>query len=712
MVDSSNLSSIRSYIIACCADGKINKEEYLYLKKQSERYKISEGQLNHAIHEMLLSMGKEKKTKNDYKSCVIYTKEALKFQPEDRETITILSNAIGSLNEEDLLDLARTTINGLEIYKDILFEKIKQKGNNYHSEVRVSGDPSKKAKALKFLRAASVIYPGDDDVHRKLNELLGRSGFELVDDTPEIPDFPDSLIEVQFFKKGGMANIFTARYNDPDSRWHERKLIIKHLCSEKAGQPQLQRLFFKEYNILRDLDHPNIVKIIRRGSSEDLHYYLIEFVNGRNLKELIDEGNGITQKDGKRKRMYDIAMGLLHGLQGIHEEGIIHRDIKPANILITNTANKVKIIDFGLAKTDEYQDKIREAGTRPYNAPELRKKAYAADNRADIYSFGIILLEMITGRNNIEFINLMPDHTIHLKNIIKKCTEERVEKRYNYISEILEEFSKNEVIEEMKWCGDNEIGHDVLSRHAPQKPVESATQSRKPINKKLIIGLSIFIAVAVLGFAGYYFYGVLMNKLPGKVEFGQAAGETKSINVPFQSGWTFSADADWIEAKIDPADNAHLLVVTKSANTTLQDRTAILDVLQSHGKHASIKIVQSGKAPIENVNQPKNIEEDKKPRESKEPQTEIKNPEMWTESDLAFYLEEIRGAAEPINYDEIFSYIDPACEVYYVIDGIKISSSEDIKTFLNKIKLGSLERLSANSIKYNNQGKISEFGQE
>ena len=90
----------------------------------------------------------------------------------------------------------------------------------------------------------------------------------------------------------------------------------------------------------------------------------------------------------------------------------------------------------------------------------------------------------------------------------------------------------------------------------------------------------------------------------------------------------------------------------------------------------------------------------------------IAKSDKWTFDDLSSYIEEIRGTSETINFDELFKHIDPDCEVYYYINGEKMSSSEDITTFINRIKFGAADKIVVNSIKYNSQGKIIEFCQE
>lgn len=676
MINSENLETLKSYIIACCADGKISAQEYNYLKKESKKCKLSENKLKKEIYITLLNIGKDKKGKKDFKSCVIYTKEALKFDPDNKEILNILNEAVDALSENELLDLARTTINGFEVYKEILFEKIKEKGNDYYSKTISEKEDSSenKEKAVNLFTVASKIKPNEQDTIIKLNQLIDDSDFVYTDDKPDGPSIHPKFKDVKLFKKGGMALIYTAILNDPNSRWHERKIIIKQIKPDKKDEVIYKKLFYKEYNILRYFEHENILGIIRKGENEHGQYYISEFINGKNLNELIEENIGLTKKDGKRKRISQILKGLLNGIQGIHEESIIHRDIKPANTMITNTANKVKIIDFGLAKTDVYNDKFKEVGTRPYNSPEQRQYAHKVDNRTDIYSFGVVMLELIAGWKEKEYANKLPERLSNLKRIINKCTQDETNNRYNYISEIIEEFSKKEVQYELKLCGEKTIDEiEKESATAPPAPELSAKRKYNP--KKLIITCLIIISAILTGFVVYKFFPLSIDKVSSKLKAKPEKivlnnDTSQSVSIDIESNFTGIA-----ETKDD-------LIILNKHKGNKNDLTDI-----------------STNTPDNSVN-------------SREGTIIINETNEWTFNDLVAYIEEIRGTSASIDFDKLFEYIDPNCEVFYYINNQKLSSSENITTFINKIKFGATEKIVVNSLKYNSQRKIIEFCQE
>ncbi len=803
MSKSENTETLRSHIIACCADGLVSAQEYEYLKNESDKYRFSENKLKKEIHSTLLNMGKDKKARNDIKSCVIFTKEALKYDPKNKETLKILNEAVDALPEEDLLDLARTTINGFEIYRTILFDKIKEKGNDYNSKIDSpdNDEPAKNTeKAIEYYSVATGIKPNEQDTINKLNQLLGLSGFVVLEEDQGgagqslVSFLPGMFKNINLFYKGGMAEIYTATLNDPNSRWHERKIVIKKIRPDKKDNTLYRKLFIKEYNILRDLEHENILRIIRKGEDEDGQYYISEFINGRNLDQLIDGKTGLIKKDGKRKRLTQILTGLLHGMQGIHEENIIHRDIKPANIMITNTANKVKIIDFGLAKTDVYSDKLKEAGTRPYISPEQRQYAYKADNRSDIYSFGVVMLELISGWKEKENVGKLPACLPNVKSIIEKCTQEKSIDRYNYISEIVEEVSKPEVQAELKLCGEKTIGEMEEGETKPKSESKAKAvkeKDNKGKDQKKTKGIIIFIVIALLlgagGFLAYKFIPFDSNEVnPKNIEFSSVLGETEVVDIKSSDEWSVESKLDWLSVE---KNNGTVQVKTLADNNTFESKTGVINIVFGDKTTKPVSVTQLGIIPklkakpntitLENqINQSGNVEiksnltwtaethddwidlnitrgnknetlvitatnlnTTDSVREGKviivgvekrkeeivyvtQPGTvdslvDVEKPvvkpkattDKWTFEDLNGFVEKIRGTDAVIDFDELYNHIDPKCEVYFYINGDKMGS-EDISTFINKIKFGGLEAVVANTVKYNSKGKILEFGQE
>ena len=202
--------------------------------------------------------------------------------------------------------------------------------------------------------------------------------------------FPQFEI-LNFIGKGGMGAVYKARQPGLD-----RFVALKVLPPAVANDPGFAERFNREARALARLSHPNIVVVYDFGKAGELHYLVMEFVDGANLREV--ERAGRLSPD----QALAIVPQICEALQFAHNEGIVHRDIKPENLLL-DKRGRVKITDFGIAKimgVTEGKVSLTGAkdvmGTPHYMAPEqiLGKKV---DERADIYSLGVILYEMFSG---------------------------------------------------------------------------------------------------------------------------------------------------------------------------------------------------------------------------------------------------------------------------------------------------------------------------
>ena len=202
---------------------------------------------------------------------------------------------------------------------------------------------------------------------------------------------------------GGMGVVYKAQ----DTRL-DRFAALKVLPAEKVSDPERLRRFVQEAKSASALNHPNIVTIYDIGEAGGEHFIAMEFVAGRTLGQLIG-GKSLPLKDA-----LDYAMQMADALGKAHAAGIVHRDLKPANVMVTDDG-LVKILDFGLAKLVESAEKsdgnvatmtaegpVTEAGrimgTVAYMSPE-QAEGKPLDARSDIFSFGTVLYEMLTGRN-------------------------------------------------------------------------------------------------------------------------------------------------------------------------------------------------------------------------------------------------------------------------------------------------------------------------
>ncbi|MCE9563923.1 MAG: protein kinase [Planctomycetes bacterium] len=192
---------------------------------------------------------------------------------------------------------------------------------------------------------------------------------------------------------GGMAQVFLCEH-----KMMRRRVAIKVLPTAKADDPSSLERFYREARAVAAVDHPNIVRAYDIDQDENLHFLVMEYVDGTNLQDLVKK---FGQLDMLRACHYIYASAV--GLQHAHEMGLIHRDIKPGNILLDRTG-VVKILDMGLARffhdeedalTKKYDENV--LGTADYLAPEQALDSHTVDIRADIYSLGATFYFLLTG---------------------------------------------------------------------------------------------------------------------------------------------------------------------------------------------------------------------------------------------------------------------------------------------------------------------------
>jgi serine/threonine-protein kinase len=211
----------------------------------------------------------------------------------------------------------------------------------------------------------------------------------------------DSLIDTLFDGRyrivrklgaGGMADVYLAEDQELG-----RRVAIKILNGRHANDDQFIERFRREAKNAAALNHPNIVSIYDRGEAEDTYYIAMEFLDGRSLKELI-VGHG----QAPVKVAVEYARQILSALRFAHRHGIVHRDIKPHNVLV-DREGRVKVTDFGIARagTSQMTETGSIVGTAQYLSPE-QARGGEVDQRSDLYSLGIVLYELLTGKTPFE----------------------------------------------------------------------------------------------------------------------------------------------------------------------------------------------------------------------------------------------------------------------------------------------------------------------
>lgn len=193
---------------------------------------------------------------------------------------------------------------------------------------------------------------------------------------------------LKFIDKGGMGELYLAVDTNLG-----RQVAIKFLPPDKVADEEARKRFRHAIKAQAMLSHPNIAAFFDTGEEGGTVFLAMEYVEGRSLDRLIKE------EEPTLKEVLELAIQIGEGLQAAHESGVVHRDVKPENILVTSR-KQVKITDFGLAKWKEGSTLTpsgTQVGTAIYMSPE-QTRSEKADHRSDLFSFGLVLYEMITGR--------------------------------------------------------------------------------------------------------------------------------------------------------------------------------------------------------------------------------------------------------------------------------------------------------------------------
>lgn len=258
-----------------------------------------------------------------------------------------------------------------------------------------------------------------------LPELLGKEEIPLPEKIG--PYKIESLLN-----KGGMSLLYLGL--DPQTK---QPLAIKVLSPNHINHPEAVGHFLREAQAISVSNHPNIVKLYGEGSWEKGLYIAMELINGVSLRQFI------VQHSLSIRRVLDISLQVAYALQHLHSLRIIHRDIKPENILITEEG-EVKLIDFGIAQLQEEQDLLALPsyfiGTPNYMSPEQKENPSHLSFASDLYSLGIILYELISGKLSYGAINLtsIPKG---LRHILIKALAISVSERYQTAEEFIHDVS-------------------------------------------------------------------------------------------------------------------------------------------------------------------------------------------------------------------------------------------------------------------------------
>ncbi|MEG0772265.1 Stk1 family PASTA domain-containing Ser/Thr kinase [Clostridium sp.] len=414
--------------------------------------------------------------------------------------------------------------------------------------------------------------------------------------------------------EGGMAVVFKAK-----CLLLNRYVAVKILKEEYSNNFEFMNKFRKEAAAAASFSSSSIVNIYDVGSDNNINYIVMELVNGKTLKEVIQERGRLSVED-----TLSIGIQIAKALECAHKNNIIHRDIKPHNILVTEDGT-VKVTDFGIAKaasSDTITHTSKVIGSAHYFSPE-QAKGKIVDYRTDIYSLGIVLYEMVTGKvpfdgdsavsvalKHIQEPLISPKLIISnipesLNNLIIKATEKDPIRRYQTATDILNDLKKiqsNYAYTIINSKNENEFTRvmDPIDSKAaasnyneePNEDEESPVSSKKKARidsgkRKWIIASVVVILAIVLGlFAGKFFNSLVTN-----------SGSSDEVKVPTIMG-TAKGEAQ------KAVEDLELKFVILSEDKSDKPKDTIIQVFPNEGsivkKNSEVRVrVSSGPEELE-----------------------------------------------------------------------------------------------------------------
>ena len=278
----------------------------------------------------------------------------------------------------------------------------------------------------------------------------------------------------------------------------DRFVALKILYSDLAEDPAFAERFHREGRVLARLNHPQIVSVFDFGSQGPFLYLLLEYVDGVNLREAM-QGGDFTSTD-----CLTLVQDICAALKYAHDEGILHRDIKPENVLL-DSRGRVKIADFGLAKlvgsaSGEDVTLTRQGavmGTLHYMAPEQLETPQDVDQRADIYSLGVVFYELLTGELPIGRFDPpsgMSSLDPRVDEVVLRALERKRERRYQDIGQIKTDVDA--ITRYKKW--ETVERGAAASLAAKKAAVSTPKASRSAMIAAILLGFSLFLGIATV----------------------------------------------------------------------------------------------------------------------------------------------------------------------------------------------------------------------
>ncbi|MGH2657282.1 MAG: Stk1 family PASTA domain-containing Ser/Thr kinase [Actinomycetota bacterium] len=370
--------------------------------------------------------------------------------------------------------------------------------------------------------------------------------------------------------QGGMARVFRGT-----DRVLDRTVAVKVLSPQFADDDQFVARFRREAQAAAGLNHPNIVGVYDTGDQGDVHFIVMEYVEGRTLRDVI-RGDGPLLPE----RAAEIGEAVARALSSAHQAGLVHRDIKPGNIMLTREG-EVKVMDFGIARTSTGDTLTQTAailGTASYLSPE-QAQGLSVDTRSDIYSLGCVLYEMLTGRapfigdspvaiaymhvkeDPVPPSRLNQDVPPTLDSVVLKCMAKNPANRYETAEELRADLERarrglptlatplmadaTEVV-----TGPVGAGETAVMTGVPPDEQEGRRRG-------WLIALGVILALAALGLAAFFLVRSLLPPPTELVGVPNVVGETEEDAVDTLEGAGFGVEVD---TEFDPEVRRGLVI--------------------------------------------------------------------------------------------------------------------------------------------------------